>query len=266
MSHFLMITDESKKLPFYLASIGSDAFQIPLHRRNGHPFHHILFIKDGSGTFVCDENTYHVNAGDVIFIKKSIPHAYYANGNVFETEWITFDGIEITTLLSYYNISTHKVFKPENYSDLTNSLHTINAKVESGASDDEISPMIYSLMIATFNCEKITDTEQSLKTVIDYIKLNFNKCLTLDELAELIKMNRYTFCKEFKKIYKISPFDYILQTRIQHAKSLLKDTDLQVNEIAQQCGFNDSCYFCRIFKRYENRTPAAFRAFTRTSI
>jgi len=54
--------------------------------------------------------------------------------------------------------------------------------------------------------------------------------------------------------------DYLNQTRMTHAKSLLQMTQLSIQEVAARCGFNDSSYFCRIFKKYSGLSPIQYRS------
>ena len=57
----------------------------------------------------------------------------------------------------------------------------------------------------------------------------------------------------------MTPQRYLLDVRIRHASSMLRDSTLNVTEIALRCGFDDSNYFSRIFRKYTGHSPSEFR-------
>ena len=67
------------------------------------------------------------------------------------------------------------------------------------------------------------------------------------------------FCSLFKKATSQTPVEYINLIKLRHAKALLLQTDLPVQEIAHRVGIEDASYFCALFKRYEHMTPITFR-------
>ncbi|STJ46668.1 AraC family transcriptional regulator [Escherichia coli] len=63
----------------------------------------------------------------------------------------------------------------------------------------------------------------------------------------------------FKKTGAIGFNEYLNHTRLEHAKTLLKGYDLKVKEVAHACGFVDSNYFCRLFRKNTERSPSEYR-------
>ncbi len=63
----------------------------------------------------------------------------------------------------------------------------------------------------------------------------------------------------FKRIFGTTIGEYILKQRISQAKSLLRFSDLSIDEIAARCGFADGGYFIKVFKKEEKITPAKYR-------
>lgn len=97
------------------------------------------------------------------------------------------------------------------------------------------------------------------KSVLTYINENFTKKLTLNELAEMAHISKEHFCRLFKKITGKSAVEYINNLKIQKASALLKESDLNITEIALSCGFQDSNYFSRVYKRIKKVSPLTFR-------
>lgn len=66
---------------------------------------------------------------------------------------------------------------------------------------------------------------------------------------------------EFKKIFHLSPIEFLTKTRIEHAKKLLEiySSSLAVSQVAEMCGFDDVCYFSRRFKQFTGMSPAEYK-------
>ncbi|MCI6732887.1 MAG: AraC family transcriptional regulator, partial [Lachnospiraceae bacterium] len=63
----------------------------------------------------------------------------------------------------------------------------------------------------------------------------------------------------FKKISGVSPVNYLIQLRIEQAKRMLKESNLTILEISMECGFNNTSYFIRQFRKYTGKTPREYR-------
>ena len=83
--------------------------------------------------------------------------------------------------------------------------------------------------------------------------------LSVHDLAQMANMSDVHFRKIFKSIYKVSPQQYIISLRLEHAKELLAFGDASVSSIGEMLGFSDTCYFSRIFKQKIGYTPLEYR-------
>jgi transcriptional regulator GlxA family with amidase domain len=63
----------------------------------------------------------------------------------------------------------------------------------------------------------------------------------------------------FKESIGVSPHKYYMNIRIKNAKELLEQTDLQINVIAKNCGYEDALYFAQAFKKHVGATPSEYR-------
>ncbi|RXZ79681.1 AraC family transcriptional regulator [Paenibacillaceae bacterium] len=81
----------------------------------------------------------------------------------------------------------------------------------------------------------------------------------LAKLARQAGMSRSFFCSRFAEVVGLPPIAYVNDVRIYHAKGLLLQTGLSVNEIADTCGFATVTYFFRVFKRLVGLTPLQYR-------
>ncbi len=93
----------------------------------------------------------------------------------------------------------------------------------------------------------------------DYISKNFQRSLSLSEVASRTGFSVSRFSRCFKETFGMGFSDYLLQLRCDHARRLLETTRLSIGQIAQDCGFQSASYFIQQFKKRIGATPQAFR-------
>ena len=98
-----------------------------------------------------------------------------------------------------------------------------------------------------------------LDNVIDYIQTYLELNLGLSELADLSNLSPFYFSRLFKESTGLTPYQYISRLRIERAKQLLKDTDLEIVDIALRCGFSAQSSFSTAFRKAVGVTPKAYR-------
>lgn len=94
---------------------------------------------------------------------------------------------------------------------------------------------------------------------LDYIDFHYVEELSLSVLAEKCGVSDSYLSALFRKEMDMTLTDYILQTRIAHAIYLLNTSQMPIQDIAAQCGFADSNYFTRIFKKKQGQSPRQYR-------
>lgn len=102
--------------------------------------------------------------------------------------------------------------------------------------------------------------ESMLEGVADYIKGNYAKNITLDQLSRMAGMNRFKFCRAFKKKFGESFVSYTNKIRIDSADYLLGNTELSIIDIAYLAGYQSVVHFGRIFKKIHGISPREHRA------
>lgn len=124
--------------------------------------------------------------------------------------------------------------------------------------------LIHSLLSSTLDLLN-ADIETSSKTtslfeaIRQYIDTHFREDVTRDFLAKMFYISPNYLSHLFQREGKIGLNEYLNQIRLEYAKSLLKNYDLNVKEIAHASGFKDSNYFCRIFRKKTERSPTEYR-------
>ncbi len=98
-----------------------------------------------------------------------------------------------------------------------------------------------------------------LARAVSRIETAFAELQSVQELAREAGMSTQHFIKVFKEAYHETPLQYVMRLRLHRACQLLKDTDDPISEIAVACGFADSNYFTRVFRKKHGMSPTEYR-------
>jgi AraC-like DNA-binding protein len=104
----------------------------------------------------------------------------------------------------------------------------------------------------TYNCRRI-------ESVFEFMRENFDKDVTLSEVAKIAGMTEVSFSRFIKKRTGKTFIDSLNEIRLGHSARRLIDTTETISEIAYKCGFNNLSYFNRLFKSKKKCTPKQFR-------
>lgn len=102
--------------------------------------------------------------------------------------------------------------------------------------------------------------EPHLARAIAHIRAHYAEPLGIDELAAIAMQSRYHFIRSFKAFTGMSPYQYVLKLRIEHAKERLLASSLSVTEIALESGFSGASQFYRAFGKAVGMAPERFRS------
>ncbi len=112
---------------------------------------------------------------------------------------------------------------------------------------------------------KLVDEARSLrcqdimKKVLAYIHQNYNRDLSLEDVAGAVYISPCYLSRIFKQTQGLNFIDYLTSVRLENAKHLLRTTSESIAEIAKKVGYRDPKYFSRVFKKYEGCSPGEYR-------
>jgi len=125
--------------------------------------------------------------------------------------------------------------------------------------DLSISRNTRSLSNATFANEHFSYNSRRIEKAFQYMYSNYDRTVTLGEVAKLVNMTEVSFSRFIKKRTGNTFIDSLNEIRLGHASKKLIDTTHSIAEISYHCGFNNISNFNRIFKKKKGCTPKAFR-------
>ncbi|NJM66930.1 MAG: helix-turn-helix transcriptional regulator [Acaryochloris sp. RU_4_1] len=101
--------------------------------------------------------------------------------------------------------------------------------------------------------------QAQLRQVLAYIHDSLDQEIKLADLAALLGMSQFHFIRLFKQTIGMTPYQYLLQQRIERAKQLLQHSDRGIIDIAFLCGFNSHSHLSQQFRQLTGMTPKAYR-------
>jgi AraC family L-rhamnose operon regulatory protein RhaS len=104
-----------------------------------------------------------------------------------------------------------------------------------------------------------TYSEKKVQTLITSLPSSCDQQWTLAEMAEQCGIQRTQLGKIFQKLTGSTPLEYLSRIRIERAKTLLRETDIRIIDIAFECGYGTSQYFANTFKQATGATPSEYR-------
>ncbi len=136
----------------------------------------------------------------------------------------------------------------------------------------KMSAVIFSVCriwekLASFRQEiPVTDPSQvrspsqiRLQQMLSFIRHHYSEPITLGDIAGAANISQSEAARCFKKNLDVTPFNYLIQYRLEVAKAMLQSSEMSITEIAMQCGFDSVSYFDRVFRKYYWLTPKEFR-------
>lgn len=221
----------------------------------------------GCGDIDIAGKTYRLTPGKAFAVLVPGNHCYYLpkTSKFWEFKFVTIYGSEAIRLASeFLRRTTIPIF------DLNENSPTIICADKIFQRFNETTPNRYECsalayeFIMTLLSENIGNTSNSnmeffRKQIYDFCLNNISKDIGINEMANAVNLSRWHFTRKFTEIEGISPHNYLLRLRMRLARRLLITTNLSIKEIAGMCGFQDTSYFSRVFKKSNNMTPPYYR-------
>lgn len=115
----------------------------------------------------------------------------------------------------------------------------------------------YAVSKPEFNANGLPQSQ--LRQVIDYMQANLAQDLSILDLATLTHMSESHFSRSFKQSVGVTPYQYLMQQRVERAKQLLKQQAISIGDIALDCGFANQTHLTKVFRQMTGMTPKAYQ-------
>lgn len=229
----------------------------------------LVYLVSGHGIFESSHcPVQRIHTGNLFMLFPGEWHSYRPLSETgWEEYWVGFKGKEMDEKVLNGFFSVHSPVFRLGLSDELVRLYSLVFDLSQKRPDgyqqymsgivSHILGIVYSQnMLSRQFVPKIEDMVNKAKI---FISENLQTAVYPGQVAEHLKVNHAYFCRKFKEYTGFSPSRYILEIRLQRSKQLLCSTDLNSKQIAYDCGFESSGYFCMVFRKNVGMSPLEYR-------
>ena len=217
----------------------------------------LLFCIRGGGWFRLRDTEYRIREKDIFLCPPNIVHQYGCNPETgWEIKWCHFSGEQAESLCRISGLSESMPVahlpEPE---VLSSCFSALLDRLDSRNKDMEIeaSALLHLLLLEIYRQSGRSPGKNDLTVYAD------ESSISVDRMARRAGYSKYHFCRLFKKQTGRSPWQYVLDRKIERAKELLIGTSLSVKEIAAALDFNHPDYFAKLFRERCGVPPNRYR-------
>lgn len=242
----------------------------PMHRFGPAVRNHFLFHYVISGRGTLDYRGLHsIKAGQGFLICPDQITTYYADAeDPWIYTWVEFDGMRARECMTLAGLSEDQPIYTSAVAPAENHLQNYMLTLVDSADKAPIRliglGMILLDEIVQTSKTKITTGNKHirdfyLKEALTYIERNFQRNVSIEEIADASGLNRSYFSRLFKETFGQSPQQFLIQYRLTKAADLLKNTQISVAEVGRSVGYDNQLHFSRAFKSVFGVPPSEYR-------
>lgn len=240
--------------------------------------HLITYVVSGRKDWFVGGEKYHVTAGDAVFIKKGV----YSTKQYLDVDhciiaFMLNDDFIRKFLLEHDSLKLPEATGPNQkdimFIDVNEGIQSIIYSVANYLQQGRAIPealveikfkeLLFNLILNPRNrplAQFFKSVQVSDRSDIEFVmNKHFSEELSMEEFARLCGRSLSSFKRDFQECFGMPPGKWLMEKRLDFAKSLLVNTTLSVNEVCYESGFKNNSHFNRAFKERFNQPPQQFR-------
>lgn len=263
--------------PFVVLKHKNALFDYPLHFHNEYELN---LITDFKGSRTVGDSTEKIEGSDLTLLGPELKHVWKSDSVISKAAVITLQFQEHFLYSKIMSYSVSKDIKKLlelskrgiSFSNPTKEI--IHKKMKLITGNDTFKSFLIFLeilhILSTSNDVKILSSPQSanynekresrrVSLIMNYVKNNYKIPIKLSKVAEMVNMSESAFSHYFKKRTGISFTNYLMDYRLGVVTKYLTETNMPINEVCYEAGFNSLSNFNRAFKKKHNMSPKEFK-------
>lgn len=233
-------------------------------QRNVFSSYLLLVMLTGSLAYQTRRSRGTARAGQVLLLDCNAPHAYAAQGRCSFT-FVHFAGAQSKELYEEIERSVGNLIPMHDPNTLHEAIGEMLSSMRSDRrmNEGEASALIYGMLMKLLEQSGTLGAGGSANPVVDraiaYIQAHLSERLSVEEISASVGYSPGYFSHLFAEETGLTPYQFIVKSRVEQSQQFLKTTRLTVQEIAFQCGFNSAANFCYTFKKFTGVSPQGYR-------
>ena len=271
------VTHGTRRFPlaYYMVNDQHPRYQMPYH---WHREYELLYIREGSFSLSLDGVDIPAQQGDLLFIQSGCVHGGIPQSCVYECLVFDLDILPAQTeaqralirQITRQNVRISPLFHTRGgeLSGIIPALFHAAAGGETGY-ELEVSGYLCLFFSWIFRRQLYADVAETpslrlknlepFRQALEYIEQHYASLIRLEDLSRTAGMSPKYFCRYFSTVAHQTPMEYVNYYRVERACQALSSTEWPVTEIGYRCGFRDTAYFIRVFKKQTGLPPGQYR-------
>jgi AraC-like DNA-binding protein len=248
----------------------------------------IYYILDGERFFYTNNKNYKMSKGTLSFIdKKRIPFTNVIGGKYherilieIEETWLISAGNTMELDLRGFFCNFHGVLQMNfrQQEMIEKKLHKMEnvLKAKKPYASAEVKELLFSIIIMILNGAGTRQDEYNtpggkmmryvkVKEIMYYIMEHYSEIYGLEDLAGIFYLDKSYLSRIFKEVTNFTVNEFINLQKIDHARNLILDDSLSIEDISKKLGYERLSYFDRVFKKYVGMSPLQYRKSRKTT-
>lgn len=221
------------------------------------------YVVDGAGFVEYKGKRYHCKKDSIYMLQPDGDYLYYHDP---ECPWrkifAVFTGKLAAELAEAYNLKG-KVYFPGQTKCLPYFKELLHLKYNANEAGALIIHHIFNLLQSRDQSNE--NIPPAIHTLKEYLESSLDRKFLLNDFAAEKNVSSAYLISKFKEYYNCTPYEYLIQCRLNSAVNMLKYTHLSIKEISTMLNFNDQYYFSNIFKQRCGMSPVKFRKLNQDS-
>lgn len=252
-------------------------------RFHDHDYSEIAIILKGSCVHLFEGKSVPIQAGDLLVVHPGTTHTYDQFEQMEMVNIIydarrlympILDGSRMPLFQILFPDEPEKIHRsaepvlhlePDALDTISAMIRNLEMELKSDRPGKNLCSLALFQQIVVILCRLYSGTDQ-LETIpsqigeaVAWINTHYRQTFSIDQLARKVCMSRRNFFLQFRNTAGCSPIQYLIRLRISKATELLLYSEMSIGDIAEQCGFSDSNYFCKLFRAQTGMPPRQFR-------
>lgn len=240
--------------------------------RNHYLFHYVISGRGSLDATAEDGVTtrrYDLQAGQGFLICPGLINTYFAEeAHPWKYVWVEFDGLRASESLRYAGLTAAQpIYRADDEAQSARVRDLMLYIAEHPqASALHLIGYLYLFVDALMqsSATRMSAQENQLKDfyiqeAVTYIEQNYQRNLTVEEVADACRLNRSYFSKLFKENVGCPPQEFLIRVRLAKAAELMCSSNAPISEIAVRCGYSNQFHFSRAFKKHYGTPPQKWR-------
>lgn len=262
------LDDFAKSFPYYCTDCGRFfAGKNYFTKRSDFDSFLLIVTTDGAGRINYGQQSCLLQKGSAVLIDCNTYQEYFTEQNgIWNFYYLhfnasCFDGYKNALLSSLTVINLRN---PRAVEKLIEKIYRLSFKsdvLSYSSIANNISSILTEMLYSLADDEKSTLMLQrnDISRLAEYIRENCTKNLHLDDFTLHTNLSKHHLIRTFSRQMGMPPYKFMHMCRINRAQLLLRSTDMTIEQIAYEIGYNESVVFIRHFKSFNKTTPAAYR-------